>query len=251
MSRLIRLLKSARNSIYENVYPSRININNRNTIFSFSFDDVPISAMRVGARILESHSAPGTFYVAMGMSDVETNSCQREYLNDEDLILLQNKGHDVQCHTYNHLSAKRNSPKVLLEDCEKNFTRLRKVLKGKRMDHFAFPFGEVSLRAKKVLNKRYKTMRSVEHGINVGITDASHLRGVSLCNIDFDRARINKAIQAALDKNAWVIFFTHEVCDSPSDWGTNTNDFKWVVEQCAMSHGVILSVSAAYNEIIE
>ena len=69
MSRLIRLLKSARNSIYENVYPSRININNRNTIFSFSFDDVPISAMRVGARILESHSAPGTFYVAMGMSD--------------------------------------------------------------------------------------------------------------------------------------------------------------------------------------
>ena len=251
MSRLKQLLKSARNSIYENLYPSRININNRNAIFSFSFDDVPISAMLVGARILESHKALGTFYVAMGMSDVETNSCQRKYLNDEDLILLRNKGHDVQCHTYNHLSAKKSSPTVLLEDCEKNFARLRKVLKGKQMDHFAYPFGEVSLRAKKVLSKRYKTMRSVEHGINVGITDASHLRGISLCNIDFDRARINKAIQAAIDTNAWVIFFTHEVCDSPSDWGTNTKDFGWVVDQCAMSHGVILSVSAAYNEITE
>ena len=143
MSQFKQLLKAARNTIYENLYPSRININNRNAIFSFSFDDVPVSAMGAGARILERHNALGTFYVAMGMSDLETNNCQREFLNDEDLVSLLDKGHDVQCHTYSHLSARKNSPTVLLEDCEKNLARLGKVLKGKQMDHFAYPFGEV------------------------------------------------------------------------------------------------------------
>jgi peptidoglycan/xylan/chitin deacetylase (PgdA/CDA1 family) len=40
----------------------------RRPIVSFTFDDVPVSALANGATILEKHGVRGTFYVAGGIA---------------------------------------------------------------------------------------------------------------------------------------------------------------------------------------
>ena len=252
MGILRQLLKALKLLVFENIYTRKINIRNNKAIFSFTFDDVPISAAKNGAKILEEFNITGTYYVALGMEEIDgsTDDNTRRFLNKNDIINLHNAGHDIGCHTYSHLNQRQHTSKTVLTNCNKNTNLLQNILNTSSIDNFSYPFGMVSPLGKKILGRKYKTLRTSDHGINSGVTDMTHLRAIMLYSNTFNRDTLTKEINLAIKEKAWLIFYTHDVCEQPSEWGVNTDDFKWLVEQCVISECDILNISNAYNKII-
>jgi peptidoglycan/xylan/chitin deacetylase (PgdA/CDA1 family) len=251
MAAISSIIKTIKLLVLENIYTQKVNINLNKAIISFTFDDVPISAATNGAAVLEKQGLTGTYYVALGMEKIDESSddSARKLLNANDIKQLQDIGHDIGCHTYSHLNQRHHAVKKVLEDCNKNTAYLQDILNTKAVYNFAYPFGMVSPLGKRALGKKYKTLRTTDRGINSGLTDMSHLRAVRLYSKTFDKVALTQIINLAIREKAWLIFYTHDVCEQPSEWGVTTDDFEWVVKQCVQKECEVLNINDAYNKI--
>ena len=84
---------------------------------------------------------------------------------------------------------------------------------------FAYPYGDVSVPAKRALAERFALLRGLHHGL---IDDAR--RPQPGARRSASRARTARPSPAAgwtrpSAARAWLILYTHDVCDSPSAWG--------------------------------
>ena len=84
---------------------------------------------------------------------------------------------------------------------------------------FAYPYGSVSLIARHALKARFSSCRGTGEGLNNGTADLADLRVTALFGHLFDEAAIRQTIDEARARNGWVIFYTHDVTDQPSEWG--------------------------------
>src|ERR1700730_17337813 len=97
-------------------------------VVSFTFDDVPETALTNGAGILEAHEARGTFYVSGGLSGRDDYGCSM--LSGEGYGELAARGHELACHTFSHASVRTFSVKRLAEDLDRNARYLADVGDG-------------------------------------------------------------------------------------------------------------------------
>jgi len=252
MAALKSMLKTIKLLVIENVFTRKININLDKAIISFTFDDVPITAATNGAAILEKHNLTGTYYVALGIENINKgeNSKTRKFIDESEVNQLHFNGDDIGCHTYSHLNQRKHTSNTVIKDCNKNTKSLQNILNTPSIEHFSYPFGMVNPFCKKRLRNKYKTLRTSDPGINYGNTDMSHLRAINLYSNSIDRSELLEMIGLAIHNKAWLIFYTHDVCDQPSEWGVKTEDFKWLVEQCVKSESEILNINDAYKKII-
>nr|WP_261405653.1 polysaccharide deacetylase family protein [Chenggangzhangella methanolivorans] len=87
-------------------------------IVSFTFDDVPDTALTAGARILEAHGVRGSFYIAGGLAGrVEPG---RTLIDLDGCRELAARGHEIGCHTYAHDAVRRLGPSALAADLDRN-----------------------------------------------------------------------------------------------------------------------------------
>ena len=122
--------------------PVRLNLT-RPTI-SFTFDDIPASAGQAGASALEAQGARGTFYVCAGLFGQEGH--MGRFADASEISDLIRRGHEVAGHTFDHLDCHRTPEADLTFDLDANDAALRGL--GAAPIHFAYPYGEVSPRAK-------------------------------------------------------------------------------------------------------
>src|SRR5690606_34195973 len=97
---------------------------------------------------------------------------------------------------------------------------------------FAYPFSEFNPASKKAVKEIYSSARTVEPGINHGRFDLFALRGVPIDmrgGIKAAEVWINRLKQ---QDNGWLIFFAHEICESPSQYGTTESIFSQCVDLC-------------------
>ena len=251
MATLSAIIKTIKLLVLENIFTRKVKINLNKAIISFTFDDVPISAATNGATILEKQGFTGTYYVALGMEKIDegADASARKLLNASDVKKLQSAGHDIGCHTFSHLNQRQHSAKKIVDDCNNNTERLKNILRKPSIDNFAYPFGGVSPAGKKALGQKYKTLRTTDPGINSGFTDMTHLRAVRLYSKSFDKDALTQTIKQAIRERSWLIFYTHDVCERPSEWGVTIDDFSWLVQQCVKEKAEILNISNAYSKI--
>src|SRR6476659_7318008 len=77
---------------------------------SFTFDDFPRSALLTGGDILVRHNVRGTYFVSLKLLDSDSPSgpiAQRQ-----DIPSLLATGHELGCHTYDHLDGRRATAKA-------------------------------------------------------------------------------------------------------------------------------------------
>lgn len=192
--------------------PTRLDLA-RPTI-SFTFDDIPASAAHAGAEALEKHDARGTFYVCAGLFGQDGH--MGRFADAAEIGALVRQGHEVAGHTLNHLDCHRTAPVDLNADLDANDAALRNL--GGAPLHFAYPYGEVSPRAKKQLGARYASLRGVHKGLVHDGGDRNQLPGVGIEGTQGEavgRAWINRAVA----QHAWLILYTHDVRETPSPWG--------------------------------
>jgi peptidoglycan/xylan/chitin deacetylase (PgdA/CDA1 family) len=183
---------------------------------SFTFDDFPKSALDTGGAILEGHGARGTYYASFGLRGSQSDV--GPLFEVEDLRQAHAFGHEVGCHTYNHINCAEAEREVLDEDVSLNIAALTKTLGGMPPTSFAFPFGAVSDRSRRALRPRYSSCRGIQPGLNRTATDLAELKANKIYDNEFDAARIRGLIDQARS-GAWVIFYTHDVSENPSPWG--------------------------------
>jgi peptidoglycan/xylan/chitin deacetylase (PgdA/CDA1 family) len=207
---------------------------------SISFDDAPISATRAGAEILEAAGVRGTYYVSAGLAG--RDSPMGTYAEIEDFKRLAAAGHEIGCHTYSHLDCGRACGDVIGSDVTLNDATL--LEHGFRTETFAYPYGEVSTTAKAMLGPRFKALRTVNAGMIEGDADLAWLPGVGIEGPDGE-AKAKKWLDRAAPKNAWVILFTHDVRDEPSEWGCTPEVLERLVKTALADGFQILPVNAA------
>ena len=218
-------------------------LNKGRGVVSFSFDDVPASACREGAALLERYEARGTFYVCGGLTDgVEQNQPCHQV---SDLHRLVSRGHEVGCHTFSHTNCAEANLRFLRDDWRKNqdfFTEHNVKNSG-----FAFPFGAYDFPSKLAAASLFSYSRITGGGTHVRRADLNALRAQSLyAGVTSDQAILN-LIQNTADEGGWLIFYSHEVSSSPGPWGTSPTQLESALRIARQMSCEILPVQSAID----
>lgn len=211
-------------------------------IISFTFDDFPRSALSVGGKMLKDVGARGTYYTSWGLMGKTT--AVGEMFIRQDVEALVHDGHELACHTLEHVMCCDVSESDLVRSCKSNDNYLATMVGGSRPRSFSFPEGVVTVPAKAALTPLYDTCRTIEPGLNCDPVDLGFLRANRVyTEMDVERART--LIDQNSQCNGWLIFYTHDVLEKHSRYGTTPECFRKVVEYAANSGSEILPVGEA------
>lgn len=227
--------------------PQKFSLRLKQAMISFSFDDIPDNAASNGARLLEEAGARGTFYVSGAL-------CGRSFRHDvfasADMVRqLAENGHEVGCHTYSHADSQRLSAKQFSHEVNENEAFLATLRPRHRYSSHAYPYGSVGLVQKHEAMRHFAACRSVWPGLNVGQIDLMQLRAVPLYDCLYSPADIDAMIEEAVAKKGWLIFYTHDVQERPSDQGTSCSLFAHSISQALNLKADILPVQEAAARI--
>jgi len=228
------------------MHSRKVCINFTEPVVSFTFDDVPRSAVVNGESILRKYNFSGTYYIA-----VEHMRRHGFDFDQADCRLLQQIvecGGELGSHTYSHLHFFRSNREEIISDLEKNQEVIENFLPGYKFEHFSYPFGEQSSAGRAIIKNRFKSGRSVYDGINVDETDLNCLKGVRLYESIVPEKIIDK-INKAIEAKAWIIFYTHDVEPNPSKYGCSPAYFEAIVKYCFEKNLKVLPINRVLDMI--
>lgn len=239
-------LGAVRRRVLCSMYQRNVPLGVRGPIVSFSFDDFPRTAYSEGGAILEQFGGRGTYYTAIGL--MNTSNELGEHFTADDLDSLVVKGHELASHTFSHVSCRSVSTATFRAELEKGRKAVSKVT-GLYRANFAYPFGHVTLQAKKTLGTVLPSARSVIPGFNGPEIDLNLLRANSLYGDLEGAGRVEKLILENIKRKNWLIFYTHDVRPKPSAYGCTPALLQTAVS-CAVLGGCrILTVRDVLAEI--
>lgn len=214
-------------------------------VVSFAFDDIPQTAWTVGGAILEAHGARGTYYVSAGLAGARENGLPCHTWTD--LAALAARGHELACHTHDHVSPLRTSMPAFARSLDRNAHALAPLLGARSLRNFAYAYGEASIPAKRLCARRFRSARGVEWGLNVGLVDLAQLKAVGLEVSTGARLDARAALRDAIARQGWLIFYTHDVSDAPSPWGCTPEFLADLVSETRRAGAPILTVDEALD----
>jgi peptidoglycan/xylan/chitin deacetylase (PgdA/CDA1 family) len=215
-------------------------------ICCFTFDDCPLSALENGGGMLEAAGGAGTFFISTMLG---TSQSDAPMMWGGDLQNAISRGHEIGCHTYSHVHMPQLSAEEIRVELIKNAESIRSALPDISLASFAYPFGEVSLCAKRIVAKRFAVARGLRYGSNGKVVDLSELRTIGINSRYFDRDRLRSEVKRAAAERKWIVFTTHDVTEQPSPWGCKPSEFQFVVDQVRSLGFEILTLKGALGRI--
>ncbi|HEV7323824.1 MAG TPA: polysaccharide deacetylase family protein [Bosea sp. (in: a-proteobacteria)] len=216
-------------------------------IVSFTFDDVPASALDTGAAILEADGARGTFYISGGLAGrVEPG---RTLIDPAGCMELAARGHEIGCHTHAHRDLRHVDEEALIEDLARNARYLDAINLKPGRRNFAYPYNSGSFWKRAILADAFRTCRAAGEGINRGPTDPSFLRAVEIRQPQQHVLGLARWIDALLAKPGWLIFFTHDISALPTPHGCTAPSFRLLVGYALARGCRVLTVDAALDHM--
>ena len=80
-------------------------------------------------------------------------------------------------------------------------------------------------------------------------TDLANLKTIKLYRDRYSLAEIEAYIETAIEKKAWLIFYTHDVAENPSPYGCAPAYFEAVVKACANKKIKVLTIDKTLDQI--
>jgi peptidoglycan/xylan/chitin deacetylase (PgdA/CDA1 family) len=216
-----------RAAFYRLVQARRVNGCSRTGMVSFTFDDFPRSALEVGGAILAAKRLRGTYYASAGLAG--TDGPMGPLFTKDDLERADRAGHEIGGHTYSHIGAAGLPKQALLADIGRN----QQALAGFVPHNFSYPMGLTDFTVAAFLGRHFDSCRGIAAGLNGEGTDLNLLKAVALYS-EHPEQRFFDHIAEARRQGAWLIFYTHDVADSPSRFGCSIDLLERVV---AAAHG--------------
>lgn len=214
-------------------------------LISFAFDDFPLSALENGGRILERHNTRGTFYTSCGLA-----GAKQEYGNiagEQEWIECVQRGHELGCHTHDHSNCSLLQATTIEAGLARNQEKMH-ALGLPALRHFAYPFGQYSLTAKRTVMRHYRSARTTRWGINRNGADWGLLRAVPIYSRHGGQIWQNYCTELE-SMPGWLILYTHDVTDNPSRYGCTPQELEAVLKRVQAAGADILTVGAAMERL--
>jgi len=224
------------------ILQKRVRVDSRFAMVSFTFDDAPISSFVNGGRILEQYGYRGTYYVCAGLFRIRSEVGRIAGL--ETLIDFKRRGHEIANHTYSHIDCKNSCPLNVIRSVRKN----RRKLEGIVSRNFSYPYGSTNLAARFSARLYSSSARGISFGINKENIEMMNLKS----NRIYDRLGIEsglKLVDECSNEGGWLIFYTHDVCNDPSDYGCTPEQFRKVVQSVNKKGLMVWPVQNAVEKI--
>jgi peptidoglycan/xylan/chitin deacetylase (PgdA/CDA1 family) len=196
-------------------------------VFSLSFDDIPASAWTEAGPILADHGIKATYYVCGGLAG--GRNMDRDQFEVEHLQALHAAGHEVGCHTFGHTSTLRMDAEALRLSLDANAAWVAERLDGHRMTTFAWPFGDATVGAKRLVRGRFDLARGVRDGVNLGREDRALIRSIGLESRRLPGYDLEGLMAEAAERRGWLTAYGHDVSDRPTDYGCTPDDLDRVL----------------------
>jgi hypothetical protein len=219
---------------------------NRFPIISFTFDDFPKSALADGGAILRKYGARGTYYASFGL--MNQNSPVGRIFSVEDLEVLVAQGHELGCHTFAHCHAWNTKPRVFEESILENGRAMDRLFPGVALKTLAYPIAGPRPGTKRRAGRHFLCCRGGGQIYNSGWADLNLLSAFFLEQSVHHPAVIEEMIRRNEEQNGWLIFATHDVCETPTRFGVTPGFFEKVTQAAAGSRCRVLRVSEACEE---
>ncbi|MBI1340885.1 polysaccharide deacetylase family protein [bacterium] len=186
-------------------------------VLSFAFDDFPKSALD-GADIIERHGGRAGFFACT--SYLNTRRADYGDMFDAAAIrALSEREHEIGGHSHMHPNYALLPARAIIDDLDQNTRSLNDLGLRGVVKSFAYPFGETSVTAKRLVASRYLIARGALSGFNSGMVDRAQLRAVALGPDGAHHRRACRMLKAAARRPAWLMLFTHDVSRKPSAYG--------------------------------
>jgi peptidoglycan/xylan/chitin deacetylase (PgdA/CDA1 family) len=112
-----------------------------------TFDDTHESHFSIAAPVLEKYGFRGVFFI------MTVCIGKKNYLPEQQIKMLADGGHAIECHTYDHPSVKTIAGEQWEQQLDKPKRKLEAIT-GQSVDYFAYPFGVWNETAIMELKKR-------------------------------------------------------------------------------------------------
>jgi peptidoglycan/xylan/chitin deacetylase (PgdA/CDA1 family) len=219
----------------------------RESIVSFTFDDVPASALDAGAAILEANGVRGTFYISAGLAGrIEPG---RILIDQAGCRELAARGHEIGCHTHAHRDLRHVESDALAEDLARNGRYLDAIDPKPGRRNFAYPYNSGSFGKRAILGGAFRSCRAAGEGINRGPTDPTFLRAVEIRQPQQHVLGLGRWIDALVANPGWLIFFTHDISPRPTPYGCTPPGFRLLVGYALARGCQVLTVDAALDRM--
>lgn len=218
-------------------------LRNKHPMVSFTFDDFPESTASVGIPILDQYDGRATFYVAGDL--VGKWSGHWQGVSAEEIVALHQRGHEIACHTFSHVSTSDLGAAELAAQIENNRHYLLGLDPTIRIENFAYPYGLGSVLRKAQLAKTFRSSRGIIPGVNVGVVDLQYLRSTPLIDRNIDCDGIDRVFDELVASNGWLIFYGHDVAAEPSPYGCTPALLRHALDAAAKRNVQIMTVAEA------
>lgn len=216
-------------------------------LVSFTFDDFPRSAAQVAGALLAEAGVAGTYYASFGLAGRHTPT--GEIFHHEDLAGLLEHGHEIGCHTYDHL----HSYDTPVAEFEASVLRNRAAAAGCRpaigLRTLAYPLSGPRPATKVRCGRHFLGCRAGGQAFNVGRVDLNAMKSYFLEHSGGDLDAVREMIDANARAGGWLIFSTHDVCRNPTCFGCEPEFFGAVLRHALASGAAVLPVAAALGRL--
>lgn len=218
-------------------------------IISFTFDDFPKNAATVGAQILGEYNISATYYVSFGL--LGTIAPTGEIATHKEIERILTGGHELGCHTFDHRDAWRTAPDEFEMSIQRNRMELDRSFPGVQFNSISYPINCPNPSVKRVSEAYFEICRSGGQNSNQGILDRNALRAFFLERSHGNFSAVTNLIDHSCNSNAWLIFATHDIDDTPSPYGCTPDYFERVVHYAAGSGATCLPIRRAWERLRE
>lgn len=216
---------------------------------SFTFDDFPRSAVNTAGRILEEAGARGTYYASFGLMGTTAPTGSIFVASDVERLLAA--GHELGCHTFQHLDSWEASAREFDESIARNEAALADLAPGARFTSFSYPISVPNPGVKRVAATHFEVCRCGGQAFNAGSMDRNLLKAFFIEKKRDDLPAIARIIEDNARQKGWLIFATHDIDESPTPYGCTPEVFRQIVDMSVASGARILPVAEAMREICE
>ena len=224
----------------------RHRLSNAKPLVSFTFDDVPDSAVRRGARILNSAGVRGTFFVTTSLLGRVTADWR--VADARDIAALADDGHEVGLHSHQHVPSAYMGARAFQADMLESERRLALFTPSASVENYAYPFGFSNPLHRACLRRRVRSSRTTHPGINKGRTDLHGLQSYGVGEHLAEPSRIDDLLDRVSGENGWLILTIHDVRDNPSRYGCTPALLEHAVTAAQSRQIKIASITQALDD---
>ncbi|MCB0656583.1 MAG: polysaccharide deacetylase family protein [Saprospiraceae bacterium] len=226
---IYRLKKLIRRGIATQMYSKKHFVDLKGPIVSITFDDSFGCTFENAGKVLADRGMFGTFYVSFSFLK---NQNEQPSFQIEHLEKVIRQGHEIGCHTYDHIDLSKTRFKNAIQDILNNQKHLDRYFPQMKFRNFSYPFGAETYMVKKFIGNRFLTARGNRPGMNVGTCDMANLKSIKLYENKYTLDDIREKLDQAIEKKAWLIFHTHDVQENYSQYGCSPGYLDKVLYAC-------------------